>query len=227
MPEPILPIAWEYLKATGAYWWFVFVGVLMPLPDIWKHFHPQGRELPLPRWLRWTAGLVCVSLAQFLAYKDQTINLARTIEEKRQFSIQINGLTAELQEEKQKNAALSEKVPSETSLKSRALRAANEYERFFQRRAKHAPSCIQTSKMSPEEQRAILEPCNKYALETMDEYAQRFAPNIMAMVEEFRAKGMSVRDIENCAPQGWCGIAMSVQLRAFSARLEAKDNVKR
>ncbi len=193
MPEPILAIVWEYLKATGAYWWFVFVGVLMPLPDIWKHFHPQGRELPLPRWLRWTAGLVCVMLAQFLAFKDQTINLAKTIEEKRQFSIEINALTADLRGQKQQNAALSQRVPTETSLKSRALRAANEYERFFRDRTKHAPTCTQASSMSPEEQRAVLEPCNKYTFETMNQYAQRFAPNIMAMVEEFRAKGMSVR----------------------------------
>src|SRR2546422_9908173 len=92
MPEPILAIVWAYLKATGAYWWFLFVGVLMPLPDLWKHFHPQGKELPLPRWLRWTVGLFCISLAQFLAYRDQTINLTRVIEEKRQFSIQINTL---------------------------------------------------------------------------------------------------------------------------------------
>ncbi len=38
----ILPIVWEYFKAAGAYWWFVFVGVLIPLPDIWKHFHCQS-----------------------------------------------------------------------------------------------------------------------------------------------------------------------------------------
>jgi len=166
-------------------------------------------------------------LAQFLAFKDQTINLAKTIEEKRQFSIEINALTADLRGQKQQNAALSQRVPTETSLKSRALRAANEYERFFRDRTKHAPTCTQASSMSPEEQRAVLEPCNKYTFETMNQYAQRFAPNIMAMVEEFRAKGMSVRDIENCAAQGWCGIGISVQLRAFSARLDAKDDVRR
>jgi hypothetical protein len=93
MPNPtIFHLLSEYLKATGAYWWVVFVGVLMPLPDIWKHFHPQGKELPLPRWLRWTAGLICISLAQFLTYRDQAINLAKVIEEKRQFSVRINEL---------------------------------------------------------------------------------------------------------------------------------------
>jgi hypothetical protein len=123
---------------------------------------------------------------------------------------------------------LTTPIPKEASLKNRLLQAANEYERFFRRRAKHQPTCDQTSTMSPEEQRAVLEPCNKYAFELMAEYQQRFAPNIMAMVEECRAKGINVRDIENCAPQGWyCGIGISVQLRAFAARLDANDNVKR
>jgi len=81
--------------------------------------------------------------------------------------------------------------------------------------------------MLPEEQRTAIEPCAKYSMDTMNEYSERFAPEIMAMVEEFRGKGISVRDIENCAPQGWCAIAISVQLSAFAARLDAKDNVKR
>ena len=72
-----------------------------------------------------------------------------------------------------------------------------------------------------------IEPCTKYTFETMNEYSERFAPEIMAMVEEFRGKGISVKDTENCVAQGWCGIAISVQLKAFSARLDAKDNVKR
>lgn len=151
----------------------------------------------------------------------------RLVEENEKLRQPVTKLTAELEEEKQKNAVLSAKVPSEVSLKSRALQAANEYELFFRKRAKHAPACTQTSTMSPEQQRAAIEPCAAYNMDTMNEYAQRFAPQIMAMVEEFRGKGINVRDIENCAPQGWCGIAISVQLRAFAARLDAKDNVKR
>lgn len=145
-----------------------------------------------------------------------------------QFENRINALAAELQQEKQRNAVLSEQVPSDTSLKVRALQAANEYERFFRKRARHQPACAQTSTMTPEEQRAIMEPCNKYMFETMAEYDQRLAPEVMALVEIFRSKGMNVKDIENCAPHAsWCGITVSVQLRAFAARLDAKDNVKR
>jgi hypothetical protein len=119
-------------------------------------------------------------------------------------------------------------VTKEISVKDRALKAANDYERLFRRRAKHAPTCTQTPMMTPEEQRAAIEPCNKYMFETMGEYEQRLAPEVMALVEIFRAKGMNVKDIEHCAPQAsWCGITVSVQLRAFAARLDANDNVKR
>jgi len=199
----------------------------MPLRNIYRWFHPEHKELDIPHWARLGSVLAALILGQFLVYRNSARNLAVVIEEKRYFSTQINALTAELGEEKQKNAALIDKIPKETSLKIQALQAANQLERFFQRRAKHQPSCTQTSTMTPEEQRAAIEPCTKYNFETMIEYSERFAPQIMAMVEQFRAKGMSVRDIENCVPQGWCGIAISVQLRAFAARLDAKDNVKR
>jgi len=198
----------------------------MVLPDTIRWHHPT-KEIKFPFWLRLTIAIGCVCIAQFLAYRNLALNLARVIDEKQKFSMEINTLSDQLQREKQKNVILSEKVPKETSLKVRAIQAADGYERFFQHRAKHQPTCNQTSAMSPEEQRAVIEPCAKYNFQTMGEYAQRFAPDIMAMVEEFRAKGMNVKDIENCAPQGWCGIAISVQLRAFAARLDAKDNVKR
>jgi|HubBroStandDraft_2_1064218.scaffolds.fasta_scaffold00140_22 hypothetical protein len=97
MPETSLSqIAWEYLKATAAYWWFLFVGVLMPLPDIWKHIHPRGAELPIPRWIRWSIGVICLSLAQFCAYKNQTENLNKVIDEKQQLSIQKDELARQL-----------------------------------------------------------------------------------------------------------------------------------
>jgi hypothetical protein len=171
--------------------------------------------------------LVCIVITVYDDHRELVAANRRLIEENERLRKPVTELTAELEEEKQKNALLSARVPSEVSVKNRAVHMANELERFFQKRAKHQPTCVQTSTMSPEEQRVVIEPCSKYNLETMNEYAWRFAPEIMAMVEEFRAKGINVRDIENCAPQGWCGIAISVQLRAFAARLDAKDNVKR
>lgn len=117
-------------------------------------------------------------------------------------------------------------TPDEGSLKNRALKAAAELDAFFKQRTKHQPTCTQTSSMTPEQQREAILPCAKYNGETEMIYQQQFGPNIMAMVQEFKAKGMNVINIENCALGGYCGIAIPVQLRAFAAQLDAKDNVK-
>jgi hypothetical protein len=166
-------------------------------------------------------------VAFFMAWRDE-FTRANTLErENIVLSTQNKQIDAALKDENNKNALLSEKIPSEASLKIRATQAADEMERFFRSRARHEPTCTQTGKMTPEEQRAVIAPCAKYTGETWDQYAIRFAPKVIAMVEEFRGKGINVKDIETCAAQGFCGIAISVQLRAFAAQLDAKDNVKR
>ena len=128
-------------------------------------------------------------------------------------------------------AVLEQKVkeltPDQSSLKSRTLKSATELEIFFRQREKHMPTCTQTSTMTQEQQQIAGMPCAQYNIQTQNLYQQRFAPNIMAMVDEFKGKGMNVINIENCAPGGWCGINISVQLRAFAARLDDKDNIKR
>jgi hypothetical protein len=230
-----LNVLGEYVVAVIGYWWLVVPGVLMPLPDIYKALHPRGKQLEISRPLRIGIFSVMILAAQFLTYKDSINNLSKVIEEKRELTIQLNAANEtvhqkeiELASVKLERDDLKNKVPNEGSLKTRALDAASQYERFFRERAKHQPTCNQTPSMPPEEQRAVIEPCAKYNLEMVSEYQQRLAPNIMAIVEEFRAKGVNVMNIENCAPQGWfCGTSISVQLRAFANRLDAKDNIKR
>ena len=225
----------EYLVGVIGYWWLFVPDVLMPLTDLYKALRPEGKQLEISRGVRITTLVVTILAAQFLTYKDSIKNLSKVIEEKRVLTIQLNAANdtarqkeVELASVKQERDDLKNKVPNEGSLKTRALDAASQYERFFRDRVKHQPTCNQTSSMSPEEQRAVIEPCAKYNLEIVSEYQQRLAPNIMAIVEEFRAKGVNVMNIENCAPQGWfCGISISVQLRAFANRLDAKDNIKR
>jgi hypothetical protein len=135
-------------------------------------------------------------------------------------------LKSQLSIEKAENAELRKKIPPETSLKIRLIRMANDLEVFYKNQPP-SPTCTQTKDMTPEQQRAALEPCNKHENKIMNEYSQRFAPRIMAMVDELKGKGLNVLNIENCAPQGWCGIGIAVQLRAFSERLNADDTVKR
>jgi hypothetical protein len=133
---------------------------------------------------------------------------------------------AQLRQQEMEIAGLRSLIPSEQSLKVRATRTADELVTFWKTRPKQ-PVCTQTSKMTPAEQQAAITPCTQYQMVVMQQYSEQFAPAIMAMVEEFRAKGISVRDIEHCVPDGFCGIAISVQLKAMAARLDAKDNVKR
>jgi len=245
---PAMPHAFLHLFVHIFVRWYTFLGtspggivaqililILTEVPGGWQR---------LQAWkTSWKGGLKRAGFALgsvwILAFIGSTVTTVyadhqelvatnkKLVEENERLRQSATKLTAELEGEKQENAMLSAKVPSEVSLKKRALKAANEFELFFRNRAKHAPSCSQTSSMSPEEQRTAIEPCAKYNMDTMNEYAERFAPETMAMVEEFRGKGINVRDIENCAPQGWCGIAISVQLRAFAARLDTNDNVKR
>jgi hypothetical protein len=189
-------------------------------PPIKKPFLKRIRGTAVVAVTTWI--LIYSSSVIYTTYADHKYWVGKSQE----LEAQTKLLTAELRDVKQENTALREKVPAESSLKSRALQTADELEHFFQKRQQHQPSCVQAPTMTPDEQRTVMQPCAKYNMDTMIEY-QRFASVIMAIVQEFKGKGMNVQDIENCAPQGGCGIPIPMQLRAFAARLDAKDNVRR
>jgi len=61
MPEPtLLQIARNYLFVSGSYWWFLAGGVLMTFLAFYKHFHPDGKDLILPKWARWASAVLCL-----------------------------------------------------------------------------------------------------------------------------------------------------------------------
>jgi hypothetical protein len=226
MPEPtLLQTVIEYLRVAAAYWWVLLPGGVMVLPDTIKWHHPN-KEVRFPFWLRLSIAIACIFVAQFLAYRNQALNLARVIEEKKQLSIQVNAVTNEDEKQKREIARLSNLVPKETSFKTETLQEAVKVERFFRNRARHQPTCNQTSTMTPEQQRVAIEPCTTYTFETMNEYSNVFAPKIMSIVERFKSKGINVGSVEQCVPQGWCSTAIPVQLRAFALRLDENDNIK-
>jgi hypothetical protein len=119
---------------------------------------------------------------------------------------------------------LRAKIPDEKTLKVRSWEAAYEYEQFWRKQPK-SPVCTQTNKMTPEEQRKAIEPCTNWWNKRAADYQRLLAPRIMEIVEEFKAKGVDVLNIENCASTGFCGIPLSVQLKAFSLRLDAQDHL--
>jgi hypothetical protein len=92
MLEPSLwDIGLEYIRVVFAYWWALLAGsVLVAIDVITWH---KTKEFTLGRRLRLSIALFCVLVAQFLAYRNQTLNLATVIEEKRQLSIAADRLT--------------------------------------------------------------------------------------------------------------------------------------
>lgn len=80
--------------------------------------------------------------------------------------------------------------------------------------------------MTPQQQQDSMKPCLEFLNKQQAQYQHLFAPKIMAIVAEFKAKGANVLNVENCAPTGFCGISIPVQLRALSEQLDAHDNLK-
>ena len=72
----------------------------MPLRDVigwlgWK------KKIRLPRGLQITIAVVCICIAQFLAYRNQTLKLVRIIEDKRQLSSRVESLESDLVADKE------------------------------------------------------------------------------------------------------------------------------
>jgi len=128
---------------------------------------------------------------------------------------------AELQAE---TAGLRVRIPDDRSLKTRSLQAADEFERFWKRQPKE-PTCNQAG-LTPAQQQEAIKPCADYYNKRTFLYQQALAPKIMAIVAEFKGKGASVMNIENCASTAFCGIPIAVQLRALSEQLTAQDDLK-
>ncbi len=58
----------------------------MPLPEIYKVLHPKGKQLDIPYQWRIAIIIAVVFVAQFLAYRDASKNLAQVVVEKQQLS---------------------------------------------------------------------------------------------------------------------------------------------
>ena len=115
------------------------------------------------------------------------------------------------------------------SLKDRTNKLAAELDAFERDRVKHGPPGVTiTNKMSPEEQQELMAPSQAYNQQTYEIYNKRFAVRVVTIVQEFKAKGMDVSEIENCAANGFCNpTPIPVELRAFASRLDADGNVRR
>lgn len=76
----------NFLKSYGAaifhYWWLIIFGAPQVINNLWKWFHPQRKDAPIPYWVRVTFGVLAIVIAQGLVYRDLLKNLNTVIQEK-------------------------------------------------------------------------------------------------------------------------------------------------
>jgi hypothetical protein len=77
----------EFLKNYGLaifhYWWLTLFGAPQIFNNVWKWFHPERKDAPIPHWLRVTFGVLAIVIAQGIVYRDSLKNLDTVIEEKK------------------------------------------------------------------------------------------------------------------------------------------------
>jgi hypothetical protein len=72
----------SYGLAIFHYWWLMIFGAPQVINNVWKWFHPQRKDAPIPHWVRVTFGVFAIVLAQGLVYRDSLKNLNTVIQEK-------------------------------------------------------------------------------------------------------------------------------------------------
>src|SRR5258708_6816462 len=82
----MLQFAWDYIVALAHYWWVIVIGLFGAINNVWKWFHPDRKDLPIPHWLRVGAAFAAIVAAQILVYRDSLRNLHRVIDDKRSLS---------------------------------------------------------------------------------------------------------------------------------------------
>jgi hypothetical protein len=114
----------------------------------------------------------------------------------------------------------------EDSLRKRTLALARELEVFDRTRAKTYPG-YSTEHMTPEEAQAATQAAYRYNEETESLYRKQYAVPTVAVVSEFKAKGIDVGAAEEKAQYGFRLPELITSLRAMTQRLDAQGRVKR
>jgi hypothetical protein len=141
---------------------------------------------------------------------------------------------AQLMTEKEGRTSQVQKSPAvpvvhhESSLRDRANKLANELQSFNDDRDKHMPGYSESGPLTFEQRQAIEAPYNAYRQQTYKLYEERFSVRVVTIVQEFKALGVDVSQIENCAAAGLCPtMPIPIQLHALAARLDDNGNVRR
>ncbi len=201
---PTLPqMIREYIWTVGAYWWVIVPGVLMPLRDVFNILERLGKT---PRWVELAVVFVCLSIAQFLAYRNTVTNLYAVIEEKRQFSMKINTLESENGSLHAENERLTRQInqlvlpESVDSLRRRTERVADELYEYLEKRGANQPPFAGPNSNDPnpsDETKKAIQIYRAYSQETENYYMRHFKDRVVGIIREYQLKGVPVRYLEN------------------------------
>jgi hypothetical protein len=114
----------------------------------------------------------------------------------------------------------------EDSLRKRTLALARELEVFDRKRSKTFPGYSSVN-MTTEEAQAASLAVSQYLQETSDLYRKQFAVQTVAVVNEFKGKGIDVSAVEQQAQYGYRLPELITSLRAMTRLLDAQGRVKR
>src|SRR5436305_9809927 len=82
----MLDILKQYLSGIVHYWWLLIIGLLGAVNSVYKWFHPDRKDFPIPHWLRIYSAIGALILAQFLIYRDSIYNLNTVILQKQSYA---------------------------------------------------------------------------------------------------------------------------------------------
>jgi hypothetical protein len=112
------PTLTNYGRAVSAYWWVLLAGMAVLFVDGLKW---KGRESKVPMWLKITFVISAFSLAQFLAYRDSTLDYERVRHERSDAIGERNELKSEVAGQQSKLEEKDNLIQSQQNLINRKI----------------------------------------------------------------------------------------------------------
>jgi len=170
----------------------------MPARDAFNLLKHLGKT---PRWLELAIVFVCLSIAQFLSYRNTVHNLYTVIEEKRQCSIQNNTQADTIKELNGKLFVFTQPEPLD-SLRRRTCKLADEFTVYLvgMQENKNKPPDAFPNSTDPnpsEGRKKEIEASQAYYRGIEDYYAKHFRDRFVGIVKEYENRGVRVGFLAN------------------------------
>jgi hypothetical protein len=134
------------------------------------------------------------------------------------------GMIATNSDPKQVASLLAGMNAQHSTLKKDTLAVCSEMEQWVKQRMKKTPLPEIATPTKPTTKE--IEAQNTYWQQFNNDYYIRFGPRVLAIVQQFGAKGVDVKMIEQQTSYGYLPNNIIAQLRAFANRLDENGNLK-